>query len=89
MQLALERWRSENPSYANCSGVGCGSGTYPTVPTSLYYTIDVTGANATSYTITATPKSGSAQANDRCGNLSATQNLQSKPTWSGDADCNQ
>ena len=87
MQLALERWRSENPSYADC-GAACGSGTYPTAPTSLYYTIGVT-ADATSYTITATRKAGSAQANDRCGNLSATQNPQAKPTWSGDADCNQ
>lgn len=83
MQLALERWRSENPSYADC-GVACGSGTYPTAPTSLYYTIGVT-ADATSYTITATRKSGSAQADDRCGNLSATAS--SKPDWSGDADC--
>lgn len=87
LQLALERWRAENPSYADCTA--CGSGTYPTVPTSPYYTIGITGANATSYTITATRKSGSAQAEDRCGNLSATQDLQAKPSWSGEADCNQ
>ena len=82
-QLALERYRAENPDY------NCPSGTCP-VPTSAYYTIGLTGVpTATSYTITATRKPGSAQANDRCGNLSATQNLQAKPTWSGDADCNQ
>jgi len=83
MQLALERWRAENPSYADCGGAGCGSGTYPTVPTSLYYTIAVTNATASTYTITATP--AGAQVGDRCGNLSATAS--SKPDWSGDADC--
>ena len=29
LQMALERWRAENPSYANCSGSPCGSGTRP------------------------------------------------------------
>jgi len=82
-QLALERYRAENPTY-NCPNATCPK------PTSLYYTIDFTGTpTATAYTITATRKSGSAQANDRCGNLSATQNLQAKPDWSGDADCDQ
>jgi len=83
LQLALERWRSENPSYANCAGAGCGSGTYPTVPTSSYYTIAVSNATASTYTITAT-RAGS-QSSDRCGNLSATATT--KPDWSGDADC--
>lgn len=82
LQLALERYRAENPTYA------CPTATCP-LPTSSYYDIGVTGANAAGYTITATRKSGSAQASDRCGNLSATQDLQAKPTWSGDADCNQ
>jgi type IV pilus assembly protein PilE len=83
MQLALERWRAENPSYANCGGAGCGSGTYPTFPTSLYYTITVPNAGVSTYTITATP--AGTQQGDRCGNLSATAS--SKPDWSGDADC--
>jgi type IV pilus assembly protein PilE len=83
MQLALERWRAENPSYANCAGAGCGSGTYPTVPTSLYYTIAVPTATASTYTITATPQGS--QTGDRCGTLSAT--VATKPDWSGDADC--
>ena len=80
-QHALERWRSENPSYAaGCSG--CGSGTYPATPTSPYYSIAV-NATAATYTITATATG--AQQGDRCGNLSAT--VGSKPDWSGDADC--
>jgi type IV pilus assembly protein PilE len=84
LQLELERWRAENPSYANCAGVGCGSGTYPTVPTSDYYTIAMSSVTATGYTITATPKGK--QTGDRCANLGAT-NL-AKPTWTGDSDCN-
>lgn len=83
LQLALERWRAENPSYANCAGVGCGSGTYPTVPASGFYTIAMSGQTATAYTITATPTG--AQAGDRCGVLTATRNT--KPTWAT-ASCN-
>jgi type IV pilus assembly protein PilE len=80
LQLRLERWRAENPAYDNCSG--CTSGTYPTYTNTPYYNIGLT-ANATTYTVTATP--AGAQAGDRCGNLVATAT--SKPTWSGDADC--
>lgn len=86
-QLGLERWRAENPTYGSCpSGVTC-SGTRPSLPTSDYYTISESGVSASGYTVTATRKSGSKMASDRCGNLSAT-NL-AKPAWSGDADCNQ
>ena len=77
LQLALERWRSENPSYANCSPAPCGSGTYPAAPTaafSPYYTIQFASPapTATSYTITAAPRAGSAQAGDRCGTYTFT-----------------
>ena len=82
LQLALESWRSENPSFANCAG--CSSGTYPTVPTSPFYNVVISGATATAYTITASP--AGKQSGDRCGNLVA--NVGGKPTWSGDADCN-
>lgn len=77
LQLAMESWRSENPSYAaGCAG--CGSGTYPTVPSSSFYTINLGGPpSETAYTITATPTG--VQAGDRCGVLTATRN--SKPTW--------
>lgn len=88
LQLALERWRSENPSYANCAG--CGSGTYPTVPTSSYYGIAISSAGTSAYTITATPAGN--QSGDRCGNLVATfdpaTGKSGKPTWSGEASCN-
>lgn len=86
-QLAMERWRAENPSYANCSGVGCGSGTYPPTPSADFYTITPGTPTATSYSITAAPTGK--QANDRCGNLVLTWSAGSgEPTWSGDADCN-
>jgi type IV pilus assembly protein PilE len=67
LQLNLERWRAENPSYANCSPAPCGSGTYPSAPVSDFYTIDflTVTPTATTYTITATP-SGS-HTGDRCG----------------------
>ncbi|HTL15526.1 MAG TPA: type IV pilin protein [Thermomonas sp.] len=85
-QLALERWRAENPTYGACpSGVTC-SGTRPSLPTSDFYTVSESGVSASGYTVTATPTAGGKQANDRCGSLSAT-NL-AKPTWNGDSDCN-
>lgn len=87
-QLAMERWRSENPSYTStCSG-GC-SGTYPAAPTADNYTMSVnataaSGTTPSGYTVSAAP--AGKQANDRCGTLSASNTAQ--PTWSGDADCN-
>lgn len=93
MQLGLERWRAENPSYANCATAPCGSGTYPTVPTatvSPFYTIEIVAANttATNYRITATPRAGSAQADDRCGVLTLDRSTnQGKPNWAT-AACN-
>lgn len=64
-QLALERWRGENPSYDKCGT--CVSGTYPTAPTLDYYTVQFADPAPTesTYTITAVPKG--AQAGDRCG----------------------
>ncbi len=85
-QLALERWRAENPSYASCGTAPCGSGTYPASPISDNYTFTPGTATAAGYSFSMSRKTGSKQATDRCGTLSAT-NL-AKPTWSGDADCN-
>jgi type IV pilus assembly protein PilE len=78
VQLNLERWRAENPSYANCTpSPGCGSGTYPPTPTatdSPFYVIQFASPapTATGYTITAAPRAGSAQAGDRCGTYTFT-----------------
>ena len=94
LQLDLERWRAECPTYAdqlsckdfNGNGtVDAGEGAYPTVPTSDYYTVAITGQSSTAYTVTATP--AGAQANDRCGNLVANTTDKRKPTWAT-ASCN-
>ena len=94
MQLSLERWRAENPSFAACAPTPCGSGAYPTVPTataSPFYevamVIDAATA-AANYRITATPRTGSVQAGDRCGVLTLDRSTnQGKPAW-GNPVCN-
>jgi type IV pilus assembly protein PilE len=78
IQLSLERWRAENPCYGQSAVSPCptftASGTYPTAPASDYYTIQFSSPapTATGYTITAAPKTGSAQAGDRCGTYTFT-----------------
>ena len=83
LQLRQERWRAENPSYASETDLG-------TLPASDSYDFAVTDESATTYTITA--DAVGKQANDRCGDLVAeydpANNQLGKPTWSGDADCN-
>lgn len=81
LQLKLESWRAENPSYAECPN--CVSGNYPTIANSTHYDVDVV-ADAAGYTITASPTGK--QDGDRCGDLVATRN--DKPAWNGDEDCN-
>ena len=78
VRLALERWRAENPSYLGC-GATCTSVTTATT----FYTINLSGEDPISYTLTATP--AGAQIGDRCGNLVVTR--ATKPTWST-ASCN-
>jgi type IV pilus assembly protein PilE len=93
LQLDLERWRAENPSYVACTPTPCGSGTYPTPPSntvSPYYVLAIDGANtnASNYRVTATPRSGSAQFGDKCGVLTLDRATnQGKPTWAN-AACN-
>lgn len=77
LQLAMERWRADHPTY-----VGSGAG-YPVAPVKSHYLI-TPAASATSYTFTASPQN--AQAGDRCGNLVATAGQ--KPAWAT-ASCNQ
>ena len=79
LQLNLERWRAENPCFGQSGAGGCptftASGTYPAVPTatdSPYYSVTIASATATGYSITAAPRSGSAQAGDRCGTYTFT-----------------
>ena len=84
LQLRQERWRAENPAYATPAQLA----TLGAIPTLPYYTITPgTTPTATTYTVTATAIGK--QAGDRCGNLVLNWSAGSgKPTWSGDADCN-
>lgn len=88
MQLGLERWRAENPSYA-CPTSPCVTANYPVLPTSKYYTFALSGVTATAYTLTATRTAGTPQANDKCGTLTATVTTTgiAKPSWAT-ASCN-
>lgn len=49
VQLALERWRAENTSYAGCA-------TCDDNVTSKYYGVVISGESGSAYTITATAK---------------------------------
>ena len=85
LQLDLERWRAEQPTYINCKvtttpdDCSASPATYPAAPTSDYYTIAISGTSRTAYIITATPKG--AQPGDRCGNLLGNTTYKKKPTW--------
>ena len=80
VQLAMERWRADNPSYATNA---TNAATYPTVTSSSHYTFALSGQTATTYSLTASRKGS--QATDRCGNLAAAAGA--KPTWAT-ASCN-
>lgn len=78
IQLGLERWRADHPSYSG----------YVLSSSSNYYTLTLSGVSGTGYTLTATPKG--AQAGDRCGKLTlsvGTATPNAKPQWET-ADCN-
>ncbi len=87
MQLAMERWRADNPSYATNAA---NAATYP-APTGAMttYTFNLGGQTATTYTLVATP--AGSQLGDRCGTLTArapTAAGANKPTWAT-ASCNR
>lgn len=90
LQLALERWRSENPCYGAPSAGTCSaytaSGTYPAVPLSNYYTITISGEGPTAYVITATRK-GDLANDPKCGNfiLTMATGTGTKSVSTGDA----
>lgn len=84
VQLALERWRAECPTYA--SSAGC-PGTYPTAASvsSPYYTFAISGQTATAYSVTATP--AGKQVGDTCGALTGNNTDKQKARWAT-ASCN-
>ena len=69
MQLAQEKYRANNTTYATLAqlvALGTASGTSG----DGYYTLSIAGISATGYTLTATRASTGAQASDKCGNFS-------------------
>lgn len=68
LQLEMEKWRSNNASYANSSPA---SVRYPAGSTTIAnYAFTITGQTATAYTITATASND--QANDKAQGTSCT-----------------
>lgn len=96
LQLDLESWRAECPTYADSlpckdtDGDGtaeAGEGVYPVAPASDFYAIAPSGTTGTEYIITATP--AGAQTGDRCGNLVSQRTVSNgKPIWQGETSCN-
>lgn len=71
LQLRQERWRSNNTTYGTLAQV---SNTTDALfnAAQAHYSFTVTNNNNVGYTLTASPKSGSAQQNDRCGDYTFT-----------------
>lgn len=82
LQLDLEKWRADNPSFA-CPSSPCTAAGYPVAPVSDFYTITPSALTAAGFAITATPTG--VQAGDRCGALTA--NRATHPAWATTA-CN-
>lgn len=80
IQLLEEKWRNNHTSYTSTLG---GSSCNTLTATGLcwassnslqgFYTVSVVSSDASSYTIKAAPKSGSAQEGDRCGSFYLNQ----------------
>jgi type IV pilus assembly protein PilE len=59
----MERWRTSKMTYVGASAQPCQTEIQP------FYTVTVSGADASGFTATAVPVAGSAQASDKCGTL--------------------
>ena len=82
MQMRLERWRADNPTYAVTSGTA-GFGTFPSNDN---YTISLTGATATGYTLTAVGR-GKQASDDTCSSVAVTMANGETTKASGTAEC--
>ena len=67
LSLREEKWRSYNATYGAIASLPGGS-TLINTTNSPFYSIAASSLTGTTYTLTATPRSGTAQAGDRCGN---------------------
>ncbi len=84
-QLAMEKYRGDNQSYASSvSALGIGA----TSPDG-YYTlaVDTASTNATAFVMTATPVGGGPQASDSCGTFAVNQDGPNSSGSYASADC--
>lgn len=86
MTLRQEKYRSNNATYASCLQLTTSATCAPLNALYSSYTVDVTANSASSYTMTATPKTAD-QLKDTCGTLSvqllSSGGLQKNPTTPG------
>lgn len=80
LQMLQERWRVNHSAYsATLGGTACNTLTatglcWPgTVSVDGFYSVSLSNVSASTYTLQASPKSGTAQVNDRCGNFVLTE----------------
>ena len=67
-QLAQEKWRAEDTDYGTLAELGIAADSI-----SGYYTLAVVANTGSTYTITATPKTGGPQVGDSCGTFAVNQ----------------
>lgn len=84
IQLAQETYRLNHATYGNITDLGIG-----TSSSDGYYTLNITGNNATAYTATATAVSGKSQASDTtvCRTLTLTVTNGGNTVGNTDASC--
>lgn len=84
-QMAMEKYRGDNQSYATSIGALGISATSP----DGYYTlaVDASATNATAFVMTATPVSGGPQAGDSCGTFAVSQDGPNSSGSYASSDC--
>ena len=86
LALKQEKWRSYNATYGTLTNLGAN--TLVNAANSPYYSITFTNLTGVRYTLTAAPRSGSAQEGDRCGSfVFDMQNGTLSKTSTGASDC--
>ena len=95
LQMAQEKWRANHTSYTSIlGGTNCNTLTATglcwagTNSAEGYYTLSITASNATSYSLKASPRAGTPQAGDRCGDFHLNQsNPDYTPAGAANAQC--
>lgn len=82
IQLAQEKWRSSHAAYGALGDIWTG-----TDSRDGYYTLAVSGNDATGFTATAAPKAGEPQQGDSCGTFAIHQDGPDHSGTYADADC--